>query len=189
MNLPFEASILLLRHGAFERMFDAEGRVQEVLVETANAKAEALAARLEAAQRPVVVYAGRSTRAVMTAEHIARRFRQPVYAEADLDEMRLPRDPDLAESDTAPLWSLSRSRPDAAASPGAETLRAAGARGARALAGAVRANPGRLVVAVSHGGLIAAALAELGAGELDREIGFGACFWLAGTPLGLFAED
>jgi len=189
VTLPIEASILLLRHGAFERTLDAEGRQQETWLEAGRTQADALAARLQAADRPVVLYAGRSGRTVRTAERIAERFRQPVYAEADLDEMRLPRHPDLAPSDTGPLWALSRQAPDAPAGPGAETLRAAGQRGARALSGAVRANPGRLVVAVSHGGLIASTLAALGAGAIDRDIAFGQCFWLMGTPLGLIAED
>lgn len=189
MTLPVEATVLLLRHGAFQRISDTQGRQQEVLFDDASGHADALAARLEAAGRPVVLYAGRSARAVRTAERIAECFRQPVYAEADLDEMRLPRNPDLTERDTAPLWSRSRRRPDAPSIAGAETLRAAGLRGASALAGAVRANPGRLVVAVSHGGLIAATLAELGAGAIDREIEFGECFWLGGAPLRLVAVD
>jgi broad specificity phosphatase PhoE len=178
-----DAQILLLRHGAFERVHDEAGRRAERLLPAAEAAADALAARLATSGRTLVLYSGPQARAVLTAERLAQRLRQPVYADADLDELRLGRDPDLDGTATAALWEQARRQPGLPALPGAETATAVGERGASALVGAVRANPGRLVVAVSHGALVAATLVALGLEPAPREIDYGEGFWLGGDPL------
>ncbi len=183
ITLPADARVLLLRHGAFERAEDAEGRLHERLLPEAVAQADALAAAIADSGRRAVLYTSPQSRAVLTAERLALRLELTVFADPDLAELRLGRDPDLDGSHTREIWRRARAQPGVPALEGAETVTALAARAAATLTAAVRAHPDRLVLAVSHGGLVEAVLVALGGDTAPREIGYGEAFALAGTRL------
>ena len=182
-DVPPGARVLLLRHGAFERSRDADGRRHERLLPEAVTATDALAARLAAAGREVVLYCSPQPRAVLTAERLADGLDVTVFADPDLAELRLGRDPDLDAGGTAELWRRARAQPGVPALAGAETMTALAHRALATLASAVRAHPDRLVLAVSHGGLVEAVLAALSGDVAPREIAFGEGWWLGGAPL------
>ncbi|MEE4300245.1 MAG: histidine phosphatase family protein [Pseudomonadales bacterium] len=187
LEVPDDARVLLLRHGAFERVEDETGRRSERLLPEAVAQADAIAEALGACGRALVLYASPQPRAVLTAERLASRLELTLFADPDLAELRLGRDPDLDAAMTAEIWRRARAQPGVPALEGAETAAALGARGLATLVSAVRAHPERIVLAVSHGGLVEAVLAALDAETASREIDFGEAFWLGGEPLALLA--
>ena len=183
IEVPADARVLLLRHGAFERAEAEDGRLHERLLPEADAQADALAEALGACGRPLVLYSSPQTRAVLTAARLATHLELTLFADPDLAELRLGRDPDLDDTVTAELWRRARAQPGVPALEGAETVHALAARAAATLAAAVRAHPGRIVLAVSHGGLVESVLAALGGDPAPQDIDFGAAFWLGGDPL------
>lgn len=185
ITVPSDARVLLLRHGAFERAEDDDGRLFERLLEDAVAQADGLAEAIAASGREVVLYTSPQPRAVLTAERLALRLEVTVFADPDLAELRLGRDPDLDGTRTAELWRRARAQPGVPALEGAETVAALADRGVATLIAALRAHPDRLVLAVSHGGLVEAVLAALGGGGDPREIDHGEVFALGGDPLKL----
>ncbi|MEE4382180.1 MAG: histidine phosphatase family protein [Pseudomonadales bacterium] len=175
------AALVLCRHGAFARRRAENGRVSEGLTETGRREAEALAAVLAGAPRPLVLYASPQPRAVATAEVLARHLELPVHTDEDLAELRLGLGAAVPRERSAVLWELARAAPDVPPLAGAESLAALQLRALATLRGARLAHPGRIVVAVTHGGLLEAVhagiagrpLASLGGARL--EIASGAC--------------
>ncbi|HSG91353.1 MAG TPA: histidine phosphatase family protein [Pseudomonadales bacterium] len=153
--------VLLVRHGSFTRTADAQGRIDEVADPDALTQARELASRLAASGRELTLLSSPQQRAVATARILAERLDLPLYVDPDLAEIRIARHPDLDEGATGALWAEVRARPQRAVLPGAETQAAAAARVHAALRSAVRAAEGRLVVAMTHGGLIEALLQHL----------------------------
>lgn len=183
LTVPPDARVLLLRHGAFERAEDPGGRLHERLLPDAVAQLDALAEAIAACERDLVLYTSPQPRAVLSAERLALRLELTVFADPDLAELRLGRDPDLDGKRTAEIWRRARTQPGVPAIEGAETASALAARAVATLTAAVRAHPARLVLAVSHGGTIEAVLAALGDDGTSREIGYGEAFALGGEPL------
>ena len=176
-NLLARADVLLCRHAPFARAMDAQGLLREAVDTQADVLAERLAAQLSRSGREMVLLCSPQERALATIRPLATLLELPVYTDPDLEELRLGRDPRLSAADTAALWAAARAQPAAPALPGAETLDALTARALATLRAAVRAGNGRLVVAVSHGGLIEAVLRAADraakASPRARRIGFG----------------
>ncbi len=149
------AAVVLVRHAAFEVAEDATGRRREVLTAAGRERAEALASALAAVERPLVLYSSPQARAVATARPLATASGQPVYVDEDLAELRLALSADVDVGNrSAEAWRQARRHPELPPLPGAESLAAVQRRALACLRGSVRANPGRLVVAVTHGGVM-----------------------------------
>jgi probable phosphoglycerate mutase len=156
------ADLVLCRHGAFARQRGEHGRVFEDLTADGRREAEVLAAVLAEAPRPLVLYASPQPRAVATAAVLARHLELPVHTDEDLAELRLGLGAAVPEERSAVLWELARAAPDVPPLAGAEALAALQQRALATLRGARLAHPGRIVVAVTHGGLLEAVHAGLG---------------------------
>lgn len=182
------ADVLLCRHAPFVRVADSQGRLDELVDAAADDLADNLAELLKGSGREVVLLCSPQPRALASIRPLATRLELPVYADPDLAELRLGRDPRLSDARTAALWKAARTHPRDAALPGAETFAALADRALATLRGAVRSGAGmsevprpgtgrpesgrpgfgrpgsgrpgsgRLVVAMTHGGLIEAAL-------------------------------
>jgi probable phosphoglycerate mutase len=180
-----QADLVLCRHGAFERRRESSGRVQERLTASGLQEARALAAALEAAgvrdPRPLVLYASPQPRALATGQVLAERLEVTLHADEELRELRLGLGAAVPETRSTQCWARARSSPLEAAGEGAETFAALQTRALATLRGALRANPGRRVIAITHGGLLEAvhagflghALGEPGAAS--AVIATGAC--------------
>ncbi len=147
---------MLVRHAEFARRRDAEGRLEEALTETGRRQAEAVARRLEGLGTPLVIYSSPQARALETARVLGDATAHSVFVDAELAELRLRLPADEAEVRSAELWARARADVETPPEAEAESLRAVQRRALHALRGAVAANRGAVVVAVTHGGVIEA---------------------------------
>ncbi len=148
--------IILIRHGQTEwnRVERFRGRFDVPLNETGLAQAATTGRRIAAEWHPVAVYSSPLSRAVQTAEAVARHFNLPVEAEAGLvdidygewqgltpDEAR-ERWPEIAEA-----WYHA---PQQANIPGGETLEQVRARGVATVRTLARRHADQAIVLVGH---------------------------------------
>ncbi len=148
--------IILVRHGQTEwnRVERFRGRADVPLNETGLAQADATGQRVAAEWQPRAMYTSPLSRAVKTAEAIARRMALPVEVQAGLvdidygawqgltpDEARV-RWPEMVEA-----WYAA---PQAAQIPGGESLAGLRARAMAAVADLAARHVGQTIVLVGH---------------------------------------
>ena len=148
--------IILVRHGQTEwnRVERFRGRADVPLNATGLAQAEATARRVAAEWQPSAVYSSPLSRAVKTAEAIARRFAlsvevQPGLADIDYGAWQgLP--PDEARARWPEIVEAWYAAPQAAQIPGGETLAGLRARALAAVAELAARHAGQTIVLVGH---------------------------------------
>ena len=148
--------IVLVRHGQTEwnRVERFRGRFDVPLNETGLAQAAATGRRIAAEWRPVAVYSSPLTRAVQTAEAVARHFGLPVQAEPGLividygDWQGLT--PDEARTRWPEIVEAWYHAPQRAHIPGGETLEQVRARGVATVRTRAARHTDQTIVLVGH---------------------------------------
>jgi 2,3-bisphosphoglycerate-dependent phosphoglycerate mutase len=160
----------MVRHGLPERVVGAEGPADPELRSEGRSQAERLAAHLSA-EHIHAIYSSPLRRALQTAELAARRLGLPVQVIDDLAEVdrysstyipmeELRRDPGLWE-----VLAAARDGRDSG-----ETREGFRKRVIAAVERIIETNPGRRVVAVSHGGVMNSYLGYILG--IDRDLWF-----------------
>lgn len=148
--------IILVRHGQTEwnRVERFRGRADVPLNETGLAQAEATGRRVAAEWTPVAVYSSPLSRAVKTAEAIARHFDLPVQIHnglADIDYGQWQGlTPDEAQERWPDIHHAWYTAPHTARIPGGETLDDLRARGLAAVNELAARHAGQTIVLVGH---------------------------------------
>ena len=120
--------IILIRHGqtAWNRVERFRGRADVPLNDTGLAQAEATARRVAAQWQPVAFYSSPLSRAVQTAEAMARRFDLPVQAHGGLIDIDYGQWQGLTPDEARERWpervDAWYRTPETAQIPGGETL-------------------------------------------------------------------
>jgi phosphoserine phosphatase len=173
--------ILLVRHGQTEwnlpNVERYRGRVDVPLNEEGVRQAEATGRRIAAEWPVAAVYSSPLTRALRTAQEIARHFKLEVQPHNGLIDINLGQWQGLTVNEVRQQWpdvyDAWRSAPHTARIPDGETLAQLRARGADAIRDIVARHPGQTIAAVAHTAINhSILLAMLGLGD-DR-------FWRLG---------
>ena len=147
---------ILVRHGQTEwnRMERFRGRFDVPLNDTGLAQAEATSRRIAAEFKPVAVYSSPLSRALATAQAIAKHFELPVQAHPGLVDIDYGRWHGLTPDDVKIGWPEIHDawyhRPHTAHIPGSETLDDLRARGLAAVNEVAAQHAGETVVLVGH---------------------------------------
>jgi probable phosphoglycerate mutase len=145
-----------VRHGQTEwnRVERFRGQADVPLEETGLAQAEATAQRIVAEWRPVAVYSSPLSRAVKTAEAIARQFGLPVQIHRGLTDINYGQwqglTPDEARERWPELVDAWYRTPETAQIPGGETLNNLRVRTMEAVRELAARHPGKTIVLVGH---------------------------------------
>ena len=148
--------IILVRHGQTEwnRVERFRGRADIPLNEKGLEQAEATGRRVASEWQPSAIYSSPLSRAVKTAEAIARHFNlavqfHPGLADIDYGEWQglSPEEARQRWPDEIEAWYH---RPHEARIPGGETLEALRQRGMATLSKLVSRHPGQTIVLVGH---------------------------------------
>ena len=148
--------IVLVRHGQTEwnRVERFRGRADVPLNESGLAQAEATGKRVAAGWRPTAVYTSPLSRAVKTAEAVARHAALPVLVHPGLADIDYGEwqglTPDEARSRWPDMVEAWYSAPHTAQIPGGETLAGLRARGMAAVAELAAKHAGQTIVVVGH---------------------------------------
>ncbi len=148
--------IILVRHGQTEwnRVERFRGRADVPLNETGLAQAEATGQRVAAEWQPMAVYTSPLSRAVKTAEAIARRFALPVQVQPGLVDIDYGAwqglTPDEARARWPEIVEAWYGAPHTAQIPGGETLAGLRARAMAAVAELAARHVGQTIVLVGH---------------------------------------
>jgi phosphoserine phosphatase len=148
--------IVLVRHGQTEwnRIERFRGRFDVPLNETGLAQAAATGRRIAAEWHPVAVYSSPLSRAVQTAEAVARHFDLPVQAEPDLIDIDYGEwqglTPDEARARWPEIVEAWYHAPQRAHIPGGETLDQVRARGVAAVRTLAARHIDQTLVLVGH---------------------------------------
>ena len=148
--------IVLVRHGQTEwnRVERFRGQADVPLEETGLAQAEATAQRIAAEWRPVAVYSSPLSRAVKTAEAIARQFGLSVQIHRGLTDINYGQwqglTPDEARERWPELVDAWYRTPETAQIPGGETLNNLRVRTMEAVLELSARHPGKTIVLVGH---------------------------------------
>jgi len=148
--------IVLVRHGQTEwnRVERFRGQADVPLKETGLAQAEATAQRIVAEWRPVAVYSSPLSRAVKTAEAIARQFGLSVQIHRGLTDINYGQwqglTPDEARERWPELVDAWYRTPETAQIPGGETLNNLRVRTMEAVRELAARHPGKTIVLVGH---------------------------------------
>jgi probable phosphoglycerate mutase len=148
--------IVLVRHGQTEwnRVERFRGQADVPLEETGLAQAEATAQRIVAEWRPVAVYSSPLSRAVKTAEAIARQFGLSVQIHRGLTDINYGQwqglTPDEARERWPELVDAWYRTPETAQIPGGETLNNLRVRTMEAVRELAARHPGKTIVLVGH---------------------------------------
>ncbi len=149
-------TILLVRHGQTEwnRAERFRGRADIPLNATGLAQAEATARRLASRWQPVAIYSSPLSRAVQTAEAIARRYALEVQTHPGLLDIDYGAWQGLTPDEVAQRWPqefhLWQRYPHRAVIPGGETLAELRTRAMTTLNELVVRHPQETVVVVGH---------------------------------------
>jgi len=148
--------IVLVRHGQTEwnRVERFRGQADVPLEETGLAQAEATAQRIAAEWRPVAVYSSPLSRAVKTAEAIARQFGLSVQIHRGLTDINYGQwqglTPDEARERWPELVDAWYRTPETAQIPGGETLNNLRVRTMEAVRELAARHLGKTIVLVGH---------------------------------------
>ena len=148
--------IVLVRHGETEwnRVERFRGRADVPLNDTGLAQAEATARRITAEWQPAAIYSSPLSRAVRTAEAIARPLGLPVQIHRGLADIDYGRWQGLTPDEARAQWPEEVDAwyrtPEAAQIPGGETLTALRVRTMDAVRGLAARHQGTTIVLVGH---------------------------------------
>jgi broad specificity phosphatase PhoE len=148
--------ILLVRHGETEwnRVERFRGRADVPLNENGLAQAEATGRRIAEQWRPAAVYSSPLSRAVRTAEAIAKHFSLPVQTHPGLIDIHYGQWQGLSPDEVRGRWpEILRAwyeTPQRARIPGGETLEEVRARGIAAVGELAARHDGQTIVLVAH---------------------------------------
>jgi broad specificity phosphatase PhoE len=148
--------IVLVRHGETEwnRVERFRGRADVPLNETGLAQAEATARRIVSEWQPAAVYSSPLSRAIQTAEAIARPLGLPVQIHRGLADIDYGRWQGLTPDEARAQWPKEVDAwyctPQAASIPGGETLDRVRARAMEAVNKLAARHLGQTIVLVSH---------------------------------------
>lgn len=148
--------IILVRHGqtAWNRVERFRGRADVPLDETGLAQAEATGRRVAQEWRPVAIYSSPLTRAVKTAEAIARHFNLPVQIHTGIADIDYGEWQGLTPDEVKVRWPEIHhawyNTPHLAHIPGGETLDDLRARGMAAVDELAARHVGQTLVMVGH---------------------------------------
>jgi broad specificity phosphatase PhoE len=148
--------IVLVRHGETEwnRVERFRGQADVPLNDTGLAQAEATARRIAAEWQPVAVYSSPLSRAVKTAEAIARQFHLRVQTHRGLTDLNYGQWQGLTPDEARERWpemvDAWYRAPEAAQIPGGETLTALRIRTMEAAGELAARHPGKTIVLVGH---------------------------------------
>ena len=148
--------IILVRHGQTEwnRVERFRGRANVPLDETGLAQAEAVGQRIAAEWQPAAVYSSPLSRAIRTAEPIARPLNLTVRVHEGLVDIDYGQwqglTPDQVQERWPGIYHAWHSAPHAAHIPGGETLEELHVRGMAAICGLVARHDGQTIVLVGH---------------------------------------
>jgi probable phosphoglycerate mutase len=150
------ALIILVRHGQTEwnRIERFRGRADVPLNETGLAQAEATGRRVAVEWRPVVIYSSPLSRAVKTAEAIARHFNLPVQIHPGLADIDYGEWQGLTPDEAKQRWPQEIDAwyhtPHLAHIPGGEMLDDLRVRGMACVHELAARHEGQMVVLVGH---------------------------------------
>jgi phosphoserine phosphatase len=153
---PKPCTFILVRHGqtAWNRVERFRGRADVPLDETGLAQAEATGWRVAAEWQPAAVYASPLSRAVKTAEAIARHFSLSVQAHSGLVDINYGEWQGLAPDEVTQRWPEQAfnwyNRPELAQIPGGESLADLSTRARQTLSKLAALHAGETVVLVGH---------------------------------------
>jgi phosphoserine phosphatase len=148
--------IILIRHGQTEwnRAERFRGRADVPLNDTGLAQAEATGQRVAAEWRPTAVYSSPLSRAVKTAEAVARPFDLPVQVHPGLADIDFGAwqglTPDEARARWPEMVEAWYRAPHTAQIPGGETLASLRARAMATVAELAARHTGQTIVLVGH---------------------------------------
>jgi probable phosphoglycerate mutase len=148
--------IVLVRHGQTEwnRVERFRGQADVPLNETGLAQAEATAQRITVEWRPVAIYSSPLSRAVKTAEAIARQFGLPVQTHRGLTDIDYGQWQGLTPDEARERWpemvDAWYGAPETAQIPGGETLNHLRVRTMEAVRGLAARHLGKTIVLVGH---------------------------------------
>jgi phosphoserine phosphatase len=148
--------IILARHGQTEwnRVERFRGRADVPLNETGLAQAEATGRRVAAEWIPSSVYSSPLSRAVKTAEAIARHFDLPVQVHLDLTDINYGEWQGLTPEEARQRWPVEidawYNRPHQARIPSGETLSDLRARAMQTVDELAARHAGETIVLVGH---------------------------------------
>jgi len=148
--------IILVRHGQTEwnRVERFRGRADVPLNETGLAQAEAAGKRVAAEWQPVAVYSSPLSRAVKTAEAIAKHFNLLVQIHDGLADIDYGQWQGLTPDEARERWPAALhawyNEPEVARIPGGETLADLRVRGMAAVNELAARHAGQTIVLVGH---------------------------------------
>ena len=154
--MPDNTCVILVRHGQTEwnRVERFRGRADVPLNETGLAQAEATGQRVAAEWRPTAVYSSPLSRAVQTAEAIARHFDLPVQVHPGLADIDYGEWQGLSPDEARQRWPEQVDRwynhPEQARIPAGETLADLRARAMQTINELAARHPGETIVLVGH---------------------------------------
>lgn len=189
--------LILVRHGEVEAGFRGRiyGRLEAPLSTEGRAQARAVAAAV-AGERPVALYASPSLRTRESAAPIAAACALAPVVEPRLQELDFGELEGLtfaeAERRAPATWREWMERPGEVRFPGGETWQEIRSRAVGAAESIVAAHPNGSAVAVTHGGIIRALVAEALGIPADRvfrlEVGYSSLTVLRREPFGWMVE-
>jgi len=148
--------IILVRHGQTEwnRIERFRGRADVPLNETGLAQAEATGRRVASEWQPVAVYSSPLSRAVKTAEVIAKHFNLPVQIHLGLADIDYGQWQGLTPDEVKERWPEIHhawyNAPHTARIPGGETLDDLRVRGTTCVNELAARHAGQTIILVSH---------------------------------------
>lgn len=148
--------IILVRHGQTEwnRVERFRGRADVPLNEIGLAQAEATGKRVVAEWTPAAIYSSPLSRAVKTAEAIAKHFSLPVQTHPGLADIDYGEWQGLTPDEVRERWPAALhawyKEPETARIPGGETLADLRARGMRAVNELAAQHAGQTIVLMGH---------------------------------------
>jgi len=148
--------IILVRHGQTEwnRVERFRGRADVPLNSTGLAQAQATARRIAAEWRPAAVYSSPLSRALRTAEAVARSFGLPVHPHHGLLDIHYGEWQGLTPDEVRQRWPQEArgwfEAPQVARIPGGETLDELRSRGFAAINDLAARHEGHTIVLVGH---------------------------------------
>lgn len=148
--------IILVRHGQTEwnRVERFRGHADVPLNEIGLAQAEATGRRVAERWQPAAVYSSPLSRAVMTAEAIAKRFSLPVHTHPGLIDIDYGEwqglTPDEAQEHWPAVIHAWYNQPETASIPGGETLASLRARAMHTVNELASRHTGHPIVLVGH---------------------------------------
>lgn len=149
-------TIVLVRHGQTEwnRVERFRGRFDVPLNATGQKQAEQTAARIASQWKPTAIYASPLSRAMDTAQTIAKKFDLPVIPTDGLVDIEYGQWQGLSPEDASKQWPEGVKnwyrQPEMAEIPGGESLSQVRERAMRQLRALVNQHPDQVIVLVSH---------------------------------------